>query len=231
MITTPAFANVLFAVLLLAQQPAQPKPDAEIEAALTRIKADLAAGRLTVQDVLTSPDWLPLHEQPRFRRIIRENAPAGPLTIVPSDEPGTPLVVSGTVRDGAGKPIAGALIYAFHTAENGSYSSRGGNVADMGDSLNPRLFGYVRTDAEGRYELRTIRPGQYPTDGPPAHVHVEITAEKFAKLVSEIMLEDDSRMTPQTKEWAAGAGFVVAGPTKDAAGVQRCTADWVLKPA
>lgn len=233
MIATATYAGLLIGLAPLLQPSTGQGSagSADFESILTRIKSDLAAGKTTVQDVLTNPDWMTFHEQPRFRRIIRENAAAGPLTIVPSDEPGTPLVVTGTVRDAAGKPIEGALIYAFHTAENGSYSSRGGNVADMGDSLNPRLFGYVRTDAEGRYELSTIRPGQYPTDGPPAHIHVAITAKGFARLESEIMLEDDSRMTPQVKDWAVGAGFVVARPTKDAAGVQHCTADWVLKPA
>jgi protocatechuate 3,4-dioxygenase beta subunit len=133
------------------------------------------------------------------------------------------------VRDENNSPIAGALVYVFQTSANGSYSSRGGNAADMGDSLNPRLFGYMKTDADGKYDFRTIRPGQYPNDGPPAHIHYEITAAGLEREITELMFEDDSRMTPDTKKWAIEAGFVVAKPSPGEDGVMRVTADWTLK--
>jgi protocatechuate 3,4-dioxygenase beta subunit len=199
------------------------------ETILARIKADIAAGTRSVQDALVNPDWMPLHEDPRFRRIIRLNASGAKLVMVPGDEPGTPLVVSGTVRADDGRPIEGAMLYVFHTGAGGSYSSSGGNVADMGDSLNPRLFGYLKTGADGRYEFRTIRPGQYPDNGPPAHVHYQIDAPGFARQTTELMFEDDSRMTPETQRWAVESGFVVTAPVKGDDGVFRCTADWVLR--
>ena len=132
------------------------------------------------------------------------------------------------MRDAKGSPVAGALVYAFQTSDNGSYSTRGGNAADMGDSLNPRLFAYMKTGPDGRYEFRTIRPGQYPNDGPPAHIHFEITAPGFKKQITEVMFEDDSRMTASMKQSALEAGFVVQSPAKGSDGLPRITADWTL---
>jgi protocatechuate 3,4-dioxygenase beta subunit len=200
-----------------------------MEEDLARVKALLASGKATVEEVMASTEWSHLREKPRFRRAIREAATSPNTVIVPSDEPGTPLVVSGVVRDESGAPLAGAQVYVFQTSESGSYSSRGGNARDMGDSLNPRLFGYMKTGADGRYEFRTIRPGQYPTNGPPAHIHYEVNAPGFDKMVSEFMLEDDSRMTPETKKWAVEAGFVVATPKKRKDGSLDVTVNWTLQ--
>lgn len=235
MITTLAVPSVVCFAFLI-QEPTTtasdktqaPAPQEETERDLARVKDLLAAGKASVNEVMAAPQWSHLREKPRFRRAIREAAHEPKTVMVPSDEPGVPLVVSGVVRDGNGSPIAGAQVYVFQTSENGSYSTRGGNAADMGDSLNPRLFGYMKTDADGRYEFRTIRPGQYPNNGPPAHIHFEISAPSFQKKITELMLEDDSRMTAQTKKWALESGFVVATPEKDKAGVLRVTADWTL---
>jgi protocatechuate 3,4-dioxygenase beta subunit len=205
-----------------AAVPASPEED------LTRVKAMLAAGKLTVDDVMSSTEWSHLRENPRFRRAIREAARGPRAVIVPRDEPGAPLVVSGIVRDESGSPIASALVYVFQTSDNGSYSSRGGNAGDMGDSLNPRIFGYMKTGADGKYEFRTIRPGQYPNDGPPAHVHYEISAPGFETKATELMFEDDSRMTEGTKKWVLEAGFVIGKPARGDDGVSRVTADWTL---
>lgn len=147
--------------------------------------------------------------------------------MTPKDEPGEPLVVSGRVVDDDLKPVKDALIYVFHTNHQGSYSSTGGN-ATMGDSLNPRLFGYLRTDADGRYQYRTIRPAGYPGDGPPAHVHYEVEARGHPQLVTELMFEGDPRLTRENRRGILRAGFVIAEVAKDKDGVQHCVCDLVL---
>ena len=98
-------------------------------------------------------------------------APAAILsraTIVPASEPGERLVMSGTVYDTDGvTPAPGITIFVYHTDAKGHYNS-------PDDALNPRLYGWVRTDKDGRYEFRTIRPAPYPQVTTPAHVHVHV---------------------------------------------------------
>src|SRR5262245_53120274 len=113
----------------------------------------------------------------------RLNAPecAPGESINRSDIPGDALEISGTVRDLEGKPIADAVVDVWHASPVGLYENQDPEQPDM------NLRGRFRTDAEGRYRLRTIRPAGYPvpTDGPcgellraqdrhpyrPAHVH------------------------------------------------------------
>ncbi len=198
---------------------------------MVQLETRLAARKMNAADVLHDAGWLAFHEDPRFRGLIRRYADRSSATMVTPDEPGEPLHVSGVVRDADDQPVAGALIYAFHTGNSGSYSSTGGNVADMGDSLNPRLFVYLRTDAEGRYEYRTIKPGQYPGSGPPAHVHYAVEAGGFEKLETELMFEGDSRMSDDAREELEGIGFVVAKLDRGEDGVLRCRCDLRLKRA
>ncbi|MDJ0947773.1 MAG: intradiol ring-cleavage dioxygenase [Alphaproteobacteria bacterium] len=123
-----------------------------------------------------------------------------PVDIAGATE-GTPLIVSGRVRDPDGAPIAGALLDVWQTAPNGLY--------DVQDSDQPafNLRGRMRTDADGGYEFRTVLPVSYPiaTDGPvgrmleavgrhpyrPAHVHFIVSAEGFAPVTTQLFVEGD----------------------------------------
>ena len=82
------------------------------------------------------------------------------VSIVPKDEPGTPLVVTGRVVDGRGRPRAGIVMGVYQTDARGYY---GKNTVDAPIA---RLHGWLKTDSLGRYEVRTIRPG-----GPLPHIH------------------------------------------------------------
>jgi catechol 1,2-dioxygenase len=104
------------------------------------------------------------------------------------DEPGIPLIASGRVLDGHGRPLAGAELVIYHASNDGIYSG-------MRDDGQPKdnLRGRQRTDAEGRYAFTTITPVPYSntpsqsldaiTDAAaalgrsmyrPAHIHYEI---------------------------------------------------------
>jgi len=54
------------------------------------------------------------------------------------------------------------------------------------DEPNSRIFGYLRTGANGRYEFRTVRPSGYSFPLPnrtgdralvPVHIHFIVSAE------------------------------------------------------
>lgn len=183
---------------------------------LDRIEAALRAGACPTR-TLTESVFAPLHTNARFRELIRAHAHQSVTVMVLPEEPGEPLVVSGTVRDAAGRPLADALVYAFQTDANGIYSPRGEDAA--------RLFCYARTDRDGRFGFRTIRPGHYPDEDEPveAHIHFEVTSPAGTVTLARLGFADDpfwkDRPVPR---WAVPV-------TRDPDGTQRCTLDIALR--
>ena len=155
--------------------------------------------------------------------------PAPVVRIAPSGEPGTPLEISGVVRTAEGRPLAGVLIYAYHTDARGLYPRRGDETG------NGRRHGYlrawVRTDAQGRYGFRTIRPASYPSRPEPAHVHLTLTPPGGVEVwVDAIEFDDDPLLTPaarRRRENRGGPGIV--RPVTNAHGVQHVVRDIILE--
>jgi catechol 1,2-dioxygenase len=120
-----------------------------------------------------------------------------------ADEPGELLVFSGSVTTPDGQPIAGAVLDVWHADATvpGSYS----NIHPGQPDFN--LRGKLRTDQQGRFELRTIRPAPYriPDQGPtgrllnalgrhawrPAHIHVKVSAEGHQPLTTQLYFQGD----------------------------------------
>jgi hydroxyquinol 1,2-dioxygenase len=116
-------------------------------------------------------------------------------------EPGVPTYVSGQVKDTGGRPIAGAAVDVWQTDAEGFYDVQRPEKGDM------RLRGLFRTDAEGRYRFRTVKPVPYPipTDGPvgamlnkmgrhpyrPAHIHFIVGAEGYAPIATHVFVAGD----------------------------------------
>lgn len=125
--------------------------------------------------------------------IAPANAPSR-ITVADSTEPGTRLLVSGRVLGADNKPVPGASIYVYHTDQKGEYVH--GSNAGMD---RPRLFGYLRSDSEGRYSFETIRPASYPNSRIPAHVHFEIVPSGHPSRIYEIMFEGDPFLTSQIR--------------------------------
>ncbi|HWL93586.1 MAG TPA: DJ-1/PfpI family protein [Phycisphaerae bacterium] len=192
------------------------------------IEQRLAAGRFDAGEITADERWLFIHEQPKFREAIKRWVTKSSATLAPPDEPGERLHVSGVVKDGDGKPIEGAIIYAYHTDKGGIYSSAGGNTGTQGDSLNPKLFGFMKTGADGKYEYRTIKPGHYPGNSPPAHVHLELSAPGHERLFTELMFESDPKLDKASRREVEESGFVVAPEVKKD-GEIRCVCDLVMK--
>ena len=78
------------------------------------------------------------------------------------DQAGDLAVMSGAVRSLDGTPLAGATLDAWMADARGLYAVQDPEVNQQ------NLRGIYTTDADGSYELTTIRPTPYPipTDGP-----------------------------------------------------------------
>lgn len=161
----------------------------------------------------------PLREVTEFRRLVRDRAPVGEVTMVVDGEPGTRLVVRGSVVDAHDKPVVGALVYVYQTDQKGWYSDRAGHfTGDGGDFAHARLFGYVKTDARGEFRLRTIRPAGYPRTTLPEHIHWQVFVGQQSAGIGEIWFDDDARLTQEMRE-RAGSAVVVCKPVKETEGL------------
>lgn len=94
-----------------------------------------------------------------------------PTRIATADEPGQPLHLRGRVLDASGKPVAGVIVYAYHTNDAGIYPT---DAALKGTSAarHGRLRGWARSNERGEYAFDTIRPGPYPGRTDPQHIHM-----------------------------------------------------------
>jgi protocatechuate 3,4-dioxygenase beta subunit len=113
--------------------------------------------------------------------------------IAPVGEPGTPLVISGTVVGADGKTaLAGAIVYAYHTDRTGHYGSGAGGSED-----SPRLKAWVKTDSNGRFEFTTIKPAPCPNRDVPAHIHVHVWGAGYPRQWFEIEFAGDPLLSKQ----------------------------------
>lgn len=169
---------------------------------------------------------LSLFTQPHAPTVAEKNAPSK-ITITTKEEPGERLTVSGIVFGADGKtPLSNASVYVYHTDATGRYTP---GATD--DNRNPRLRGYLRTDAQGRYEYSTIKPAPYPGDGPPAHIHYHVNAPGYRERVFEIVFEGDPKISNNIRASAAqtDSAFSIRKLTRTAQGVWHCTQDVTLR--
>jgi len=140
---------------------------------------------------------------------FRIGAPERSNLLEPGDKP--EIVLSGQVLNQFGTPIPDAVVDLWSSDAAGNY-----------DMVTYRYHGFVRTDAQGRYEFTTIIPGCYePRDAKHYHVKIQgvsriVTTQLYVE--GEPGNEEDAFFTPsQLIHWTA-----------DANGVKRGTYNFVL---
>jgi protocatechuate 3,4-dioxygenase beta subunit len=127
-------------------------------------------------------------------QIERPAALESTARIAPAAEPGTPLVIHGRVYAEDGRtPLRDAVVFAYHTDRDGLYDRPGSPPHSW------RLRGWTRTDAEGRFEFRTMRPGPYPASRVPAHVHFTVFTGDTRYHAGELRFEDDEFVPGQER--------------------------------
>ncbi|SEE69356.1 catechol 1,2-dioxygenase [Rhizobiales bacterium GAS191] len=122
-------------------------------------------------------------------------------TIIRSETPGDPLLVTARVVDWAGKPIAGAEVDIWHASPVGLYENQDPEQAEM------NLRGKFTTDANGHFWFNTVKMVGYPlpTNGVvgrllkaqdrhpyrPAHLHALIVKPGYKVLISQVYDPND----------------------------------------
>jgi hydroxyquinol 1,2-dioxygenase len=117
---------------------------------------------------------------------------------------GTPLLFEGQVLDDKGEPVAGALVDVWHSDTEGHYD------VDVPGQVDPAMRGSFRTDDQGCFTFRSIRPSSYPIPGDgtvgelmrttarslmrPAHVHFLIDAPGFQRVTTMLFPSDDAHL-------------------------------------
>jgi protocatechuate 3,4-dioxygenase, beta subunit len=100
---------------------------------------------------------------------------------------GQAAVLSGTVSDAQGRALRGAVVDIWQCDHLGRYRHpRDGNRCDAAF----QGFGRVRTDEEGRYRFRTIRPAAY--SGRTPHIHVKVSLAGRQLLTTQLYVQGDA---------------------------------------
>jgi protocatechuate 3,4-dioxygenase beta subunit len=164
-----------------------------------------------VEQILTDDQWMFLHAKTEFRQLIKEFGKNSRLTITNNREPGEKITVYGFVKDVNDHPLPEALVYVYHTDNRGFYAFDTTHVmGNEGDRRHARLFGYLKTDKEGRFTLQTIHPKGYPKSSLPSHIHCEIESSGRNTLITELLFDEDARLTPDQRVRSQQEGFIIS---------------------
>lgn len=181
---------------------------------LVKITTKLSRSETTISALLSDSTLNSLHSLIAFREIIRQNARAEKITIVNGSEPGDKITVSGIVLDKVGNKMSDKLIYIYQTSSEGWYSDTAPHILQMeGDRKHARLFGYLRSDKDGRFQFSTIKPKGYPNSSLPAHIHIEISLAQGKNLITELLFDDDPRLIPEIRARAIQEKFIITKNT------------------
>jgi protocatechuate 3,4-dioxygenase, beta subunit len=117
-------------------------------------------------------------------------------TLLSGGEPGEPIVISGVIFERDGRtPAKDIILYVYHTDNAGLYSP---GVSKESSTRHGHLRGWMKTDAQGRYQFRSIRPASYPNRTAPQHIHPIVKEPNLSLYwIDEYMFDDDPLLTKE----------------------------------
>jgi protocatechuate 3,4-dioxygenase beta subunit len=106
---------------------------------------------------------------------------------------GDAIWVTGLVTDRDCRPVAGAQVEIWQACAAGRYA----HPSDSNQAPLDPLFGYfglARTDEDGHYRFKTIKPGAYPAGGGwirPSHIHFRAEGPNLRRLTTQMYFAGD----------------------------------------
>jgi protocatechuate 3,4-dioxygenase beta subunit len=107
---------------------------------------------------------------------------------------GQVIQVTGQVLDENGQPVEGALVDIWQANANGRYHHEDDPSTAPFDP-NFQGWGMVKTDAQGRYSFRTIKPAAYHVEGDwsrPPHIHFKVSRRGYHELTTQMYFAGES---------------------------------------
>jgi protocatechuate 3,4-dioxygenase beta subunit len=131
---------------------------------------------------------------------------------------GQKILLTGIVYQPDGKtPAPNILLYYYHTNTDGRYLHKPEEKRSMPPNDRGQTHGYIRgwvkTDTTGKYFIYTVRPGTYPTNDEPAHVHITVKEPNDIReyYIDDFVFDNDKLLSSskrQKMENRCGSGIL-----------------------
>ena len=150
---------------------------------------------------------------------LGEPAKGGDLTRVlgrSARAQGQVIRLTGRVLDRTGMPVRGSKLQIWQANAFGRYAHpNDDNLAPLDPGFEG--FAVVETDDDGRYDLRTIKPGAYPT-GPtsirPSHIHFEVFGKR-ERLITQLYFAGDPHQDSDSWLQSSSKPETIVMPIRD----------------
>jgi protocatechuate 3,4-dioxygenase beta subunit len=183
----------------------------------------------TTENTVLGPFFAPGSPERAFGESMLQDADAGDR-----------VVVRGRITDPDGTPLEGVVLDCWQSNTDGFYQ-----VQELDGQSPGNLRGIYRTDADGRYGIRSVRPGKYPIphDGPvgallkannrgwmrPGHLHTWVKHPGYKELITHIFDRKSDHLYDDAVFGVRES--LIVDFTDDENGELSATFDFVLDPA
>jgi len=101
------------------------------------------------------------------------------------------LLLTGKIFQLDGRtPASDVIIYYWHTDDEGLYAPN--EATPKQAKAHGKLRGWVKSDKQGNYTIRTSRPAPYPKDNIPQHIHLAIKEPELPnEYYADLYFDDD----------------------------------------
>lgn len=141
---------------------------------------------------------------------------------------GPKIEISGIVyqRDGI-TPAKDVVLYVYHTDQQGIYPAKGNETGWA--KRHGYIRGWLKTDQNGYYQFKTLRPAAYPQRSTEEHIHITVKEPgKNEYYLEEYVFAGDPLLPKKlnTKPRGGECVLTLSVPEKD--GVQHATRHIIL---